>query len=283
MKRRSLWSVVAVAAITVGLAGCSTPGAGSSDSGSSDSAASDASFSTITEGTLTVGVPNFPPFIGLEDGELTGPDGEIITALAEQHGLEVKAEVYDFAALIPAIQQGRIDVAIGSIFRTAERAEVVDFTDPLYTEPAGVISRSGEDAVADFADKKVGTIQGYNWVEDVQQVLGDNKLTLYPSSAELQQDLEAGRIDVGIDSYGTAQYLYRDTDFQVKQLAEDERIATSLEPGQTAVLVSKDNPALTTALNVGVAELHESGFIADALQKVGLDPSAAETGAPRIL
>jgi polar amino acid transport system substrate-binding protein len=230
-----------------------------------------------------VGVPNFPPFIGLEDGELTGPDGEIITALAEQHGLEVKAEVYDFAALIPAIQQGRIDVAIGSIFRTAERAEVVDFTDPLYTEPAGVISRSGEDAVADFADKKVGTIQGYNWVEDVQQVLGDNKLTLYPSSAELQQDLEAGRIDVGIDSYGTAQYLYRDTDFQVKQLAEDERIATSLEPGQTAVLVSKDNPALTTALNVGVAELHESGFIADALQKVGLDPSAAETGAPRIL
>ena len=283
MKLRTFGSLFAGTALAVALAACSSSGTGSSDSSAADASDADRSFSTISDGTLTVGVPEFPPFVGVANGEITGPDGEIITALAEQQGLDITVESYDFAALIPAIEQGRIDVAIGSIFRTAERAEVVDFSDPLYIEPGSVISRDGIDAVDDFADLKVGTIQGYNWVEDVQEVLGANKLTLYPSSTELQQDLEAGRIDVGIDSYGTAQYLYEDSDFQVKKLAADDRIEAATAPGQTAVLVSKENPALTEALNEGVARLHEDGTIAQALEDAGLDASAAETGDPRIL
>lgn len=278
MKSRSLWSVAAVAALSVGLAACSSSAPDSDPQGSTD-----ATVSTITEGTLTVGVPNFPPFVGVKDGEITGLDGEIITELAEKNGLKIKAEAYEFAALVPAIQQGRIDVAIGAIFRTAERAEVVDFSDPIYIEPGGVISKDGISAVDDFSKLKVGTIQGYNWVEDVQKVLGDNELSLYPSSAELQQDLEAGRIDVGIDSYGTAQYLYRGSIFQVEKLAADDRIKAATEPGQTAILVSKDNPELTKALNVGLAELHKDGTIADILKTAGLDPSAADTGDPRVL
>ncbi|MBO1900937.1 amino acid ABC transporter substrate-binding protein [Leucobacter weissii] len=280
MKRRSVLSAVTAAVFVLGLAGCSSA---DPDGSGTEAETQDRSFTTITEGTLTVGVPEFPPFVGLEGDEITGPDGEIIAALAERYDLELQPEPYEFAALIPAIQQGRIDVAIGSIFRTAERAEVVDFSAPLYDEPAGVISEDGVDAVADFADLRVGTIQGYNWVEDVQTVLGDNRLTLYPSSTELQQDLEAGRIDVGIDSYGTALYLYADSDFTVERLAEDERIATSLEPGQTAFLLSKDNPELTAALDAGIAELHENGLIAEALERAGLDPIAADTGEPRIL
>ncbi|MHC9043305.1 ABC transporter substrate-binding protein [Microbacterium saperdae] len=271
-------AAAAVAVLAVGLAGCS---ANSSEADAA--AASDAPFTTITAGKLTVGVPTFPPFVGIEDGAITGPDGEIITEIAAEYGLEIEAVPYEFSALIPAIQQGRVDVAIGSIFRTAERAKVVDFSDPLYIEPGGVISADGIDSVDDFADAKVGTIQGYNWVDDVQSVLGDNKLTLYASSAELQKDLEAGRIDVGIDSYGTAQYLYKDSDFQVKKLAADNRIAAATNPGQTAILLSKDNADLRDALDDVIAELHENGFIADALERAGLDPTAAETGEPRVL
>jgi polar amino acid transport system substrate-binding protein len=273
-------ATTAVAAALV-LTGCSS---GTSSSGtSSSSGSSDAPFSTITAGTLTVGVPTFPPFIGLENGKVTGPEGKIITKIADEYGLTVKPVAYDFSGLVTAVQQHRIDVAIGSIFRTAERAKAVGLSDPIYLEPGAVISKDGVDAVDDFEDRKVGTIQGYNWVDDLKKVLGDNKLTLYPSSADLQKDLEAGRIDVGIDSYGTAQYLYKGSSFKVEEFAADDRIkaGTAGNPGQTAILYAKDAKRLGTGLDEAIAKLHDDGYIAKTLEDAGLGEST-DTGAPRL-
>lgn len=89
--------------------------------------------------------------------------------------------------------------------------------------------------VDQLVGRRVGTIQGDNWVEAVQTILGDQELGLYPYSNELKQDLEPGRINVGIDSYGTPLHLYEDGDFQVRVLPEDERIQAAINPGQTAL------------------------------------------------
>jgi polar amino acid transport system substrate-binding protein len=45
----------------------------------------------------------------------------------------------------------------------------------------------------------------------------------------------------------------------------------------------KGNAALHKAVDDDIAELHRSGEIAKILVKFGLDPSAAETGAPRLI
>lgn len=284
MARQTRFLFAAVSALlALGLGACSGAPAGSGSPAATTAAGSATSFTTIQPGKLTVGVPTFPPFVGIENGKITGVDGEIINAVAEKLGLEVVAEPYEFSALIPALQQKRVDVAIGSVFRTNERAKVVDFTDPLYIEPPGVVSKQGFSSIDQFKSLKVGTIQGYNWVESVQKVLGDNKLTLYPSSTELKADLEAGRIEVGIDSYGTTRYLYAKTDWKTAVLTPDDRIPEATNPGQTAILVSKENPGLAAAINPHIAELHSSGFIAKALENSGLNPLAATTGPPRFL
>ncbi|MFJ3673267.1 ABC transporter substrate-binding protein [Streptomyces sp. NPDC090106] len=267
----------AVGALLVGtLTACG--GASSSDSASS----SNAPFDTISAGELTVGVPTFPPFSSIEDGRIVGPDGDVVYRIAKKYGLKVVARPYEFSALIPAVRQKRIDIAIGSIFRTKERAKVVDFTDPIYLEPGSVISKTGISTVAGLKGKKVGTVQGYNWVEDIDNELG-GELKQYPSSVELKQDLEAGRLDAGLDSYGTALHLYGDSGLTVKALEKDDRLAAATTPGQVAFVLAKNDADLKDGLDKVIATLHEDGGIAAALKKAGLDPAKAETGKPAYL
>jgi polar amino acid transport system substrate-binding protein len=274
--RSRLGALAAAGLLALSAAACS------SEAAETDGASVDAPFETVTAGTITVGVPTFPPFSGIEDGRIVGPDGEVVYEIAEHYGLEVVAEPYEFSALIPAVQQGRIDVAIGSIFRTTERDKVIDFTDPIYIEPGSFIAKDDISSVDDLKGKRVGTIQGYNWVEDVDRELG-GELAQYPSSVELKQDLEAGRLDVGIDSYGTALYLYEGTEFQVKVLPPDERIAAATNPGQVGFVVKTGSTDLTEAFNDVIATLHEEDAIAPILEGAGLDPSAAKVGEPRYL
>ena len=275
-KLRSALTALSALALAMVMTACS-----SGDS-NEQSTAGESTVTTIEPGVLTVGVPTFPPFIGLDGDTITGPDGDIINELAELNGLTVKAVPYGFSALIPAVQQGRVDLALGSIFRTEVRAEAVDFTDPLYIEPGAIISKDGISNVDDLVGKRVGTVQGYNWVDDVNKVLGGD-LKQYPSSSELQQDLEQGRLDAAIDSNGTVLYLYKDTDFQVNVIEPSEKIAASTNPGQTAIILKKGNTELADALNESIATLHDNGFIADALEKAELDPTAAEVGEPAFL
>lgn len=60
-------------------------------------------------------------------------------------------------------------------------------------------------------------------------------------------------------------------------------LSFSLEPAQSAFLVQKGRGDLLAALNETIAELRESGRLAEILKKNGLDPSAAEPGEPRLL
>jgi polar amino acid transport system substrate-binding protein len=56
-----------------------------------------------------------------------------------------------------------------------------------------------------------------------------------------------------------------------------------MEAGQGTLPMYKGNDALHKAVDEDIAELHQNGEIAKILVKFGLDPSAAETGAPRLI
>jgi polar amino acid transport system substrate-binding protein len=258
----------------------------SSDTTASNSAAADCTpeheFDTITAGSLTVGVPTFLPYTQILDGAPSGVDGDIINAFAKAECLDVVATPLDYSGLIPAVQQNRIDVAIGSIYRTVARAEQASVTEPIYLDQMGVISSEGVSSVDDMRGLRVGAIDGNLWVEDLQASLGGD-LSLYPSSVELQQDLETGRIDVAIDSYGAASLSYADSDYQVKVIDESDEIAASTNPGQTGFYAAKNAKELTDALDEQITRMKDDGTLADILTTWDLDPTAAETGDSRLI
>jgi polar amino acid transport system substrate-binding protein len=240
-------------------------------------------FETVSEGTLTVGVYDLPPYSMTtgEDG-MDGVDADIVREIAERECLSITAQPGNTAALIPSVQQGRSDLAIGDWYRTADRAEVVSLSDPLYLDQMGLISEDGVTAISDLEGKSVGTVDGYLWVADLQALLGDS-LRLYPSAVNMNQDLAAGRIEIGVDSYGSALQTQEETGMQVEVAEADPRVAASQEAAQAAFPMSPDNQAMLDAVNEIIADLHEEGRIAEILESYGLPASAAEVGEPRLI
>lgn len=265
-------ALLALGALTVGsLAACGSDSASTVDA----SCTPTHTFDTIADGKLTVSAPEFPPFSSVSGSTGKGIDADIVSAIAEKECLEVSYLSTTYAAAIPAVQSGRADLAIGDYYRTAARAEVVALTDAIYFDQMAVISADGLDTIAGIEDAKVGTVDGYLWLEDMQAILGDN-LSVYPSNVEMKADLEAGRIDVGLDSYAVAAIAFEGTDFTTEVVQPDERVAASLEPAQTTLPHTKDNTALTEALNADIATLREDGTLAEIFDTWGLDTSATE-------
>ncbi|MDT7634778.1 MAG: polar amino acid transport system substrate-binding protein [Pseudonocardiales bacterium] len=240
-------------------------------------------FSTIEKGTLTVGVYDLPPY-----AMTTGPDGmsgvdaDVLREIAKRECLTITAQAGNTASLIPSVQQGRADLAIGDWYRTVPRSKVVNLSAPLYLDQMGIVSDAGLSSVTELQGKKVGTVDGYLWVKDLQQVLGDS-LRLYPSAVDMNQDLKAGRIEVGVDSYGSALFTHKGVATKVLVAQSDDRVAASKEAAQATFPMAKDNQDMLKAFDETIAELHKDGTITKILEANGLPASAEQTGAPRLI
>ncbi|MBO9547884.1 transporter substrate-binding domain-containing protein [Pseudomonas sp.] len=244
------------------------------------------SFTTLTPGVLTVAAWVFPPYsIPGPNQELGGVDGEIIRQIAARECLTIKASVLDPAAAIQSVVTRRADVVIGDWYRTVERGKVLGLSAPLYLDVMGIISKPGYATVGELEGKRVGTVQGYLWVNDLKKVLGDN-LVLYPNPVAMAQDLASGRIEAGIDSHAVAIASQQKGAYQgasIKVSAPDPRVKATEQPGQTAIPYMLSNAELGKALDANIQALHGSGEIARILEAHGLDRQAAEVGAPRLV
>ncbi len=90
--------------------------------------------STTTLEVLKVGMDlRYPPFETI-DSEVNpkGISVDVALAFGEFIGREVEIVNTNFAALIPAINSGEIDIAIASMSITEEREQAVDFSNPYF-------------------------------------------------------------------------------------------------------------------------------------------------------
>lgn len=243
-------------------------------------------FTTIAPGTLTVAVTTLIPFSWLDDtGTMRGVDNDVATEFAARECLKLKPVAVDPAAAIQYVMMGQADIAVGNWYRTAERAKAMNLSAPLYTDQMGIYSLDGLSTVAELEGKQVGTVQGYLWVSDLKKLLGDS-LKLYPSTVDMQQDLKAGRIEVGIDSFATGVIASQQGalgDIQVMVSEPDERVRATVDAAQAGLPYAKTATDFGAALDDTINALHEDGTIGRILESYGLDPAAADVGEPRLI
>jgi len=243
-------------------------------------------FTTVEAGYLTVAPGTYPPYSSVDQsGELQGIDGDIAKEVAKMECLKVKAIPVDPAAALQYVINGKAEFTTGDWYRTEPRSRVTYLSAPLYLDQMGVYSRSGVDTVDQMLSENVGSTQGNLWIPDVKKLLGE-KLKLYPVSVAALQDLEAGRINIVLDGYSVGVLAHNQgqmKDIIIKVIKPDPRVAASMEAGQGTFPEFKGNPGMNKAVDEDIAELHANGTIAKILVKYGLDPTAAETGAPRLI
>jgi polar amino acid transport system substrate-binding protein len=93
---------------------------------------------------LRVGVAGSEPFVvKTASGTLEGVAVEIWQALAAQSGLKYALQPYDSVPLaLNALSAGEVDLVIGPVSITAERAKLVRFTQPYFASSLSILSRA---------------------------------------------------------------------------------------------------------------------------------------------
>lgn len=241
---------------------------------------------TVTPGKLTMAIYNYPPFsMVTNDNQVSGIDFNMVEAAAKANCLELVPLNLAAAAVVQSVVSGKADVAVGAWYRSEARTKVVGLTLPTYIDPATSVSKDGIDTVDAMMGKSVGTVSGYVWVGELQKVFGQN-LKLYPDGLAMYQDLEAGRLDVGLDgSVAPVEAIKagRLKGFKATLVKSDPRFASTVEPPQSALLYTLGNKELGEALDATVTEIHKDGTLAKWIQDAGYDPQMEKVGEPRLV
>ncbi len=243
-------------------------------------------FTTVEPGSISVGASTYAPYSLINaEGVLVGIHGDIIAEIAKVECLKVKPIVADGGSGIQYVLSKKADTTTGDWYRTAERARVFYLSAPLYIDQMAVYSKEGYDAISRMDGKLIGSTSGNLWNGDMKKVFGD-KLKLYQTSVSMQQDLMAGRVDLGVDgeSIGVvAQQQGQLQGIKIVGIKPDPRVAASQEAGQGTFPMTKDNEGLHKTFDKNIKQMHKDGTIGKLLTKYGLSESAATTGAPRLI
>lgn len=234
-------------------------------------------FKTLNTGTLSIVGPDYPPLFTYENQTLGGVEGEILQGFADSNCLTADTKVLPAASVIEALKSGQADIAGGGWYPTEERAQVVAQSVPAYGDPSVLVAKDPSGKIEDYEGKKVGTTQGYLWVDDLVKWGGDN-IKLYQSPDAVYQDLANGRIDVAVMAVNEAAYRLKDASSGLSYvtLEKTDLIEATQHPAVTNLPHVKDNPELTEAINTYLEKIRQDGSLAKILEKHGIDPKQAQ-------
>ena len=285
---KKLLTLVAAGALTaaVGLFGCgsggSQPAPASSGSGDAGAAATSAAVETsapvaasdeiqlITPGTLTVFTSaDYPPFENLEGDEFVGLDMDLIKAIGEKLGLQVKIENQNFDSIITAVAGGKsCDVGISGFSVDPERAQTIDFSDPYYTDDQAVAVMKGGAVTAENAAQelnkegvRIAVQSGTTGETYVEEHFPKAEAVPYTNSTDCFAYLQSGKVDAACTNLAVVNKMIAGT------YSDAEVVITEATGEDYAIVISKKNPALTAAINKALAELKADGTVDQLLQK----------------
>lgn len=217
----------------------------------------------VTRGTMIVNNdPKYPPQSSIDEatGELVGFDVDVAKKVAEILGLQVEFTDLKFETILTDVNQDRYDVSIGSMTITPQRAKKVDFTDPYYYTPAGIVVKEGGMQIAgvdDLTGKKVGVGAGTTYLQWLQEnskaipVIYDTDASAFPDLAA-----ENGRIDFVFTAVPTAIEA-------IKQGQPFELSGDPLYYEDLAFAIKKGEADWLTLLNYCIRTMHEDGSLTD--------------------
>ncbi|MEA4974003.1 MAG: ABC transporter permease subunit [Candidatus Metalachnospira sp.] len=214
-------------------------------------------------GVLKVALsPDVPPICFLQDGECVGINVELIQRVARELDMKVEFVTMDFDALLPAIQSGKVDLALSDINATDERRELVDFTQPYFSNPQVLVTRKEiltdagtpqYNSLNQLSGKVVACQTGAIFDILIDSVVPNVTYSYFNSRADMLAALENGKVDAV------------PADEPVAKLAVAGNSALTILPERIVedhygVALQKNSP-LTALVNGAIAQLKANGTL----------------------
>jgi polar amino acid transport system substrate-binding protein len=216
----------------------------------------------ISDGTIRIGVnPNFPPMssFGMTN-QLEGFDIDVGRRIADALGVKAKFVTTEAAQRVPFLVSNRIDIALGAMTRTPERAKLIGYTMPLHSEAMGVITTEKIDIQSweelNRPEITLVNMRGNLSVSILKEKLPEPKVLLVDGNADTIRAIAQGRADALVEN---VDFFLKFTDNyrNVKWRVLNDTIFVSY----CGIGVGKNNNSLRNFLNILLYDLHSSGFV----------------------
>lgn len=164
----------------------------------------------LKRGELRVGVQTQGEPVSFVDknGERTGLAIDIAKMMADDLGVKLVLQDYDWKGLIPALLAGKFDLIAADMTPTPERTAALLFSQPFFYQQtiAYTTSDKPHKSWADLNAEglKIGAVQGGTYVDAVKEFLPKAEVKEFPSGPAVAQALAAGRIDGALTDLGNA-------------------------------------------------------------------------------
>lgn len=219
----------------------------------------------LKSGKLVVGTTGDMPLMSekLVSGELVGFDIDMAKAMAETMGVKLELRTMPFDHLIPALEQGMVDIVLSNMTMTINRNMRIAFAGPYFVSGKCLVTREQEIAQADepedlkAANAKIAVIKGTTSEDFVKELL------------PLAKRMPVDNIDTGINIVASGKanaFLtdfpiclsimkrYPDSGFQsVVSLLTYEPIGIAL-PANDPLLINLAENFINRAENVGLIQ-----------------------------
>jgi polar amino acid transport system substrate-binding protein len=201
----------------------------------------------------------------LPNKEIVGYDIDIIKAVAQKAGLQIRIVNTPWTGIFAALNNGDIDLVISGVMISDKRRQSFDFSAP-YFEARQLIAVSRDSSVrgiADLAGRKVGVVTGSSADEIVSQRFGktNSDIRRYESTPVIIAELLNGGIDAAIGDNGVIAY-------RVQEHKELKSVSDPLFPVEYfGIVVRKGNKTLLDKLNAGLAAVQADGSYAKAYRR----------------
>ncbi len=199
---------------------------------------------------------DFEPYEYYENDEIVGIDIDIMNAVCEKIGMELKPEDMSFDSVIGAAQTGKADIAMSGITITEDRKNMVNFTIPYTSTTQSIIVVAGSEITkkADLEGKKIGVQINTTGDTQVTEEFGDEAVDRYQNGALAVESLKNGKIDCVVIDGEVAKALV-DANEGLEIIAD----AYSIE--EYAIALQKGNTELLDKINGALEELLADGTI----------------------
>jgi len=220
-------------------------------------------------GSTPTGVPF--TFLDVKTNTIQGAMVDLISAIGAEAGFKVDVQATPFSALIPSLTANKIDIISAAMLITDARKQVLDFSDPVFPYPEGMVVNVDDNVayktLADLKGTAVGVQAGTVYADFLKKEGQFSEVKVYDSLADVLRDVGLGRIKAGFgDGPILAYQLSQNKDFKAK-------LVRTYEPkmaGSVGIGLRKGEAELLKKINTALAKLKADGTLDKILVKWNL-------------
>lgn len=197
--------------------------------------------------------------------EIVGYDVDMIKAIAQKAGLQIKIINTPWTGIFAALNNGDVDLVISGVTINEKRKQSYDFTAPYFEarQLIAVQQASTAKGLKDLAGKKVGVVTGSTGDDIASREFGKTSpdIRRFESTPVVISELVNSGVDAAIGDNGVIAF----------RVQEHKSLKTVSDPNfpkeYFGIVVKQGNKALLDKLNSGLAAVKADGSYAQIYKK----------------